>query len=270
MADLISTEDYMKLPHVPPDASYSYGQDANQYVDLYLPRAAGPYPVVVMLHGGCWGARYGAKPLGELCRALNEVGFAVWNVDYRRNGNGGSFPDFLLDVAHATDLLRRAADEHPLDLTRVLSMGHSAGGQLACWVAARRRLYPTSPVFTPNPLPIHGVVALAGIIDLVAAVPQRQCQADLVPIMGGTPEQVPERYAQASPMALLPLGVKQIHIVGDQDTEILENVQPYITEAKQLGDDVRLVVARNAGHFELVVPTTPAWKFVRDAALSLK
>ncbi len=269
MPELISTEDYMRLPKVAPDATYAYGPDAIQVIDLFLPSGARPHPVIVMLHGGCWGARYGAKPLSGLCRTLAEVGFAVWNVDYRRNGNGGGYPAFLLDVAHATDVIRSAAAEHPLDLTRVVTMGHSAGGQLALWVAARRQLPLTSPVYLPNPLPITGVVCLAGIVDLVEAVPQRQCQADLVPIMGGTPEQVPERYQQASPMALLPLNVRQIYIVGDADDEIIANGSPYVTAAQKAGDDVALTIIPDAGHFELVVPTTHAWPVVRDAALSL-
>ena len=266
---LISTEDYADLPAVAPDATFTYGDDANQFVELYLPQNEGLHPVVVLVHGGCWREKYSAKPLGGICRALTEAGFAVWNIEYRRNGNGGGYPQTLLDVSQATDLLRSAVTEHALDLSRVITMGHSAGGQLALWLAARGRLAPTSPVYTPNPLAVRGVVCLAGVIDLIAAVPQGLCEGSLTVIMGGTPDEVPDHYQNASPKELLPLGVKQIHIVGDADEEILANVLSYYEAAQSAGDDVTLTIAPESGHFELVVATTPAWNIVRDALVTL-
>jgi len=266
---LITVEDYVNLPAVVPDATLIYGEDVNQFVDLYLPKSTGTLPVIVLVHGGCWGKRYTAKPLGGIARALTEVGFAVWNIEYRRNGNGGGFPQTLLDVAQAADLLRTVAEKYHFDLARVLTMGHSAGGQLAVWLAARSRLAPTSPVYSPTPLAVSGVVCLAGVIDLVAAVPQGLCGDDLTLLMGGKPDDVPEHYHDASPMELLPLGVRQIHIVGDVDDEMLVNARPYIQAARSAGDDVTLTIVPQAGHFELVVATTAAWQIVLDAALTL-
>jgi len=132
---LITPEEYADLPAVAPDATFAYGEDTNQFVDLYLPQGARLHPVVVLVHGGCWREEYSAKPLGGICRALAACGFAVWNVEYRRNGNGGGYPQTLLDVAQAADLLRTVVAEHSLDLSRVVTMGHSAGGQLALWLA---------------------------------------------------------------------------------------------------------------------------------------
>ncbi len=266
---MISTEAYTELPAVAPDATFNYGTDENQYVDLYLPQGAGLHPVVVLVHGGCWRALYGAKPLGGICRALTAAGVAVWNVDYRRNGNGGGYPQTLLDVAQAADLLSQVAGEYKLDMQRVITMGHSAGGQLALWLAARPRLNPTSRVYMPNPLLVKGVVCLAGIIDLVNAVAQNLCKDDLPLIMGGLPGDVPDHYRDASPMALLPLGVRQIHVVGDADTGILANVEPYIAAAESAGDNIQLIIVPDAGHFELVVAGTEAWKTVNAAALAL-
>ena len=115
----------------------------------------------MLVHGGSWREAYSAKPLGGICRALTGAGFAVWNIEYRRTGNGGGYPQTLLDVAQAADLLRSAVAEHALDLSRVVTMGHSAGGQLALWLAARPRVPESSPVYTANPLDVRGVVCLA-------------------------------------------------------------------------------------------------------------
>jgi acetyl esterase/lipase len=266
---VISTEEYANLPAVVPDVTYTYGDDANQYVDLYLPRGDGLHPVAVLVHGGCWREKYSAKPLGGICRDLTEAGFAVWNVEYRRNGNGGGYPQTLLDVAEGADLLRSAVADHALDLSRVVTMGHSAGGQLALWLAGRERIATTSPVYTANPLAVRGVVCLAGVIDLVKAVAQGLCDDSLPLLMGGLPNDVLEHYQSASPKELLPLRVRQIHIVGDQDIEILANVRSYVEAAQVAGDEVTLTIVPEAGHFELVVATTEAWTVVREAAVKL-
>lgn len=266
---MISTEEYASLAGVVADARFTYGSDVNQFVDLYVPTTGAFHPVVVLVHGGCWRERYDAKPLGGICSALKAAGLAVWSVEYRRNGNGGGYPQTMLDVAQATDMLREVAAEYHLDLARVITMGHSAGGQLALWLAGRGRLAATSPVYSAAPLPVSGVVCLAGIIDLVAAADQGLCGEDLALVMGGTPDASPEHYQDASPMALLPLGVKQIHLVGALDEGILANVRPYVEAAEAAGDDVRLVVIPDAGHFELVVASTAAWEQVCAAAIEL-
>jgi acetyl esterase/lipase len=222
-----------------------------------------------MIHGGCWREQYSAAPLGGICRALTNDGYAVWTIEYRRVGNGGGYPQTLLDVAQATDMLRDVATEYQLDLARVTVVGHSAGGQLALWLAGRGRLAANSPVYSPNPLPFRGVVCLGGVIDLVNAVAQGICGEGLTMIMGGTPEAVPDHYQNASPMALLPLGVRQIHIVGDSDDN-MANVQPYLEAAAAAGDDVRLIVPQNTGHFEVVTTGTPAWEMVREAVIELQ
>ncbi len=264
---LISVEEYTNLPAVAPDVHLPYGEDSNQYVDLYLPQTEEKHPVVVMLHGGCWREQYSAKPLGGICRALADAGFAVWNVEYRRTN--GVYPHLLRDVAQATEMLRTIAPNYQLDLERVVTVGHSAGGQLALWLAGRHRLSPTSPLYNPNPLPIRGVVCLAGVIDLVNAVAQGICEGGLTTIMGGTPEAVSDHYQNASPMALLPLGVRQIHIIGDSDDNMM-NVQPYVDAAIAAGDDVKLLIPANTGHFEVVATGTPAWEMVREAVVNLQ
>lgn len=265
---MISVDDYVNLPVFEPDATFQYGEDVNQFVELFLPEGEAQR-VVVMVHGGCWGAKYDGKPLGGICRALNKDGFAVWNLEYRRNGIGGGFPNTFLDVAQGTDLLRTVAEEYKLDLTNVVAVGHSAGGQLALWLAARQRLKPTSPVYTPDPLPITGVVCLAGVVDLVGAAASGLCGENLPLLLGGKPDEVPDHYHDASPMELLPLGVKQTHIVGELD-EMLPNVRGYVRAARAAGDVVELNVLAGADHFELVVATTKEWAMVREAVMDIQ
>lgn len=264
---MIKVEQYAALPASPCDVTISYGDDPSQFADLYLPATPGPHRVVIVIHGGCWTSKYDAKPLGALCRALTRDGIAVWSLEYRRNGIGGEYPNVLLDVAAGADKLRTVAATYSLDLTRVVALGHSAGGQLGLWLAARPKLPRTSSLFTGTPLPISGVVCLAGVIDLVDAVAKKLCGDNLPLMMGGLPEQVPDRYQQASPMELLPIGVRQIHIVGDQD-QMLPNVLRYAAAARDLGDDVTLTTLPDTGHFELVVPTIAAWETVRAAVLA--
>ncbi|MEZ4669959.1 MAG: alpha/beta hydrolase [Anaerolineae bacterium] len=265
---MISVEDYVNQPVSEPDARFSYGDDPNQFVELFFPEGQHePIPVVVMVHGGCWGAKYDGKPLGGICRALNKDGWAVWNLEYRRNGIGGGYPNTFLDVARGTDLLRTVANDYKLDLSNVVAVGHSAGGHLALWLAARHRLSATSPVYTPDPLPISAVVCLAGVVDLVEAAATGLCGENLPLLLGGTPNAVPAHYHDASPKELLPLGVKQTHIVGELD-EMLPNVRGYVTAAQAAGDRVELNVLPNADHFELVVPTTKEWAVVQAAVLS--
>ena len=266
---LLTRDDYVHLPAIPADHRLFYGPDPAQFGDLYLPRQPGPHPVVILLHGGCWQAQYGLAPLGRLCIAFTNEGLAVWNVEYRRLGNGGGWPMTFADVATGVDFLRSIADQYALDLSHVVVTGHSAGGHLALWLAGRHRLPAESPLFAATAFPLHGVVALAAIPDLAEGVKRHICRGACQEIVGGSPEAVPQRYLQASPRALLPLGVSQWHIVGRGDLNVpMDYVQQYVAVATQY-DKVQLDILPDAGHFELVVPTTSAWGTVRHAVLTL-
>lgn len=152
---LLTVDDYKRLPVEPGDYRHPYGRDRYQFADLFLPPTPGPYPVLVLVHGGCWRAEHGLEPIGQLARAAAERGIAVWNVEYRRLGNGGGWPATLHDVGAAVDHLRAVALRRNLDLSRVVAAGHSAGGHLALWLAGRRRLPVHSPLFMPNPLALR-------------------------------------------------------------------------------------------------------------------
>ena len=259
-----TVEEYLKWPHSPADHRVAYGTDSEQFGDLYLPRRPGNHPVVIALHGGCWSSAYDLLPLSALCAALAAEGFAVWNLEYRRLGNGGGWPGTFHDVAAGADFLPTIAKRYALDLRRVVTLGHSAGGQLALWLAARLRVPRDSEISTPHPLGIHAVLSLAGIADLAEGARLKLCGTACAELLGGTAAELPVRRRSASPVALLPFGIPQRHIVGRLDKVVpVEYLERYIATAAR-HDDARLLVLPDAGHFEPVMPAGAAWDAVRD------
>lgn len=241
---------------------YVYGTEESQFGDLYLPIGVGPYPVVILLHGGFWRASYDLKLMRTLARDLAQRGIAAWNVEYRRVGNaGGGWPGTLLDVAHAADFLRSIASDSALDLNRVVTLGHSAGGQLALWLAARARLPQRSQLsVSKTPLRLVGAVSLAGANDLKLTWHHDLGQGAASAFLGGNPGTFPERYSLASPAALLPLGIPQVLVHGTHDSLVpLAISQHYARQATLAGDHVRLIELAGADHFTLINAATAAW-----------
>ncbi len=213
--------DILDLSAPPADARHAYGPAPPQFGDLRLPPGPGPHPVAVVIHGGFWRAAYDLTHIGHLAAALTRAGVATWSLEYRRLGDpGGGWPGTLRDVGAGVDYLRTLAATVPLDLGCVVTVGHSAGGQLAAWAAGRARLPAGSRVATPDPLPLRGVVALAGVLDLPRAWALGLSKGVVADFLGGTPATVPDRYAQASPQALLPLGVPQRLLHGTADDTV--------------------------------------------------
>ncbi|MEO7001562.1 MAG: alpha/beta fold hydrolase [Ktedonobacterales bacterium] len=267
---------YAQVP--PPDARIAYGADPRQFGDLRLPSAAthgpGPYPVVIVIHGGYWRAQYGLEYFGQACAALATRGLSTWNIEYRRIGDpGGGWPNTLLDVAAAADYLPTLAAQYPLDLGRIVALGHSAGGQLALWLAARPRIpagSPLVPAATVTPLLLLGVVSLAGVVDLRRAWELRLSGNVVESLLGGAPLAVPDRYAAASPYELAPLGphIRQILLHGADDENVpVSQSEEYVAHAQALGDDARLILLPDTGHFELVAPSMPQWQTVQTAVM---
>jgi acetyl esterase/lipase len=267
----VSAEDILERPAPPADARIAYGPDDQQFGDLRLPAGPGPYPVVVAIHGGYWRARYGLEYFGHVCAALAQSGVATWNIEYRRLGNPvGGWPGTFADVAQAVDYLRALAPRHALDLARVVALGHSAGGHLALWAAARHRLPGDHPLRGAAPLPLAGVVALAGVCDLRQAWALRLSDGVVRPFLGGAPDDVPDRYAAASPAELLPLGVPQALVHGTADPNVPYVVsRDYAARASAAGDAATLITLSGAGHFEMVDPETPEWRTALGATLRL-
>ncbi len=252
------------IPSVdPPGATkIAYGPAAQQFGDLRLPSTVtfgpGPYPVAVVVHGGCWTSGVGTKvSSASLADALTKRGVATWNIEYRAIGDaGGGYPGTFQDWGAATDYLPTLAASYPLDLSRVIVVGHSAGGHAALWLAARHRIAPGQALYSASPVPLAAAVDLDGPGELRPTLGYSgMCGNAATTLLGGLPEEVPDRFAQASPSALLPLGVPQ-YIVSATFMP-LAAAQRYRDMASALGDTVQITNQSTSGHFEMITPGTP-------------
>lgn len=270
---LMSFNEVLALKAGPPTARIAYGDGPQQFGELRIPDGKGPHPVIVLIHGGCWLADVADLTyFSPMAEALTKKGVATWNIEYRRIGNeGGGWPGTFLDVGRATDHLRAIAKEHSLDLNRVVVAGHSAGGHLALWIAARKELEPSSDVFVKDPLRVSGVVNLSGPGDLATfgSDPKHACGEDTIRrLLGGGPKDVPDRYRDASPTRLLPLGVPQVCISGLRDQAVpFTHGKAYAEAARKAGDEARFVELPEAGHFEVVAPTSAIWETIEREIL---
>lgn len=255
----------------PATARLAYGPEPEQFGDLRVPKGPGPHPVAVLIHGGYWRVRYGLDWLAHAAAALCASGIATWNIEYRRIGSpGGGWPGTFEDVAHAADHLRTLAQTYPLDLSRTLAVGHSAGGHLALWLAARHRLPPGSILPHNNPLSLVGAVSLAGVVDLARAYELGLSNGAAGELLGGSPAQFPKRYASASPYTLLPLGINQILIHGSADTNVpAELSERYAQRAQSFGDSASLLPLPGVDHFQIIDPRSAVWPQVEGAITSL-
>ena len=272
---LMTPRDLQSLPSRPPTARVAYGPDSSQYGELRVPSGPGPHPAAILIHGGCFKAMYAnMRELGAMGDTLAAEGIASWNIEYRRLGEpGAGWPGTYLDIGRGVDQLRALAPAHRLDLARVVLVGHSAGGHLAMWAASRARLAPGSELYRPDPLPVRGVIDLAGPVDMTANVPGYQAgcgDSVITQLLGGRPEAVPGHYADASASSRLPLGVPQVLVIGEHEGFVPRAVaERYVAAARKAGDSVRLLYLPGTGHFELAMPTTPAWAPVAAAIRGL-
>ncbi len=259
----------------------AYGPEPLQFGDLYLPDTPGLRPTVILIHGGYWRARYGLDLMTSLARDLVTRGYAAWNIEYRRVGDpGGGWPGTLLDAALATDYLHILAASHALDLQQVVPIGHSAGGHLALWLAARPRIPHTSPLAASQlgngkeeistPLALAGAISLAGVVDLEMAWRLNLSNGAVVELLGGSFTRVQERYIAASPAALLPLGVPQVLIHGTNDENVpLQVSQAYTKAAKAVNDPVTYIELAGVDHFDIIDPNSTAWAITIEALQKL-
>jgi acetyl esterase/lipase len=269
LAEPASLQRFLAQPQPTPDASISYGPAPAQGIDLFLPKSAGPHPVAILIHGGCWTkSTAGREQLRALGSDLAQRGIAVWSIGYRRvDENGGAYPGIFQDVATAIDLLPANAAKYHLDTSRVVAVGHSAGAHLALWAASRGRLPPTSPAYVPVPFPIHRAVALGGVGDLERAADLRDvCGPAILTALIGQPSAArPGVYADTSPSKLLPNGAVMVMITGAVDTVTPPlYAQTYVDEVHAAGGAAELVIVPDATHFDVVTIGTPAWQLVSD------
>jgi len=249
----------------------AYGPHPLQFGDLRIPDGPGPHPVAVVIHGGCWVNLFGLTLMDAMSDTLTAAGVATWNIEYRRIDDlGGGYPHTFLDVGLAVDTVRDLAPRYNLDLGRVITVGHSAGGHLGLWVAARHQLRPHHPLRGTHPLPLAAAVALAGIPNLAESLELQVCRGFAAVLLGGTPDEVPQRYTVASPSAHVPLGLRQVLIHGTAD-EVVPMVMSahYQETARQAGDpEVVLEPVQDAGHFDMIDPTLPHWPQVVERILA--
>jgi acetyl esterase/lipase len=267
VAEPASLDQYMKQARHAPTDTVHYGPAPSQVAELFAPpkttATKGPHPVVVLLHGGCFLKQYeGFAQTSALAADLAGRGYAVWNVEYRKLGEAGAgYPGTFQDVAAGIDALRAEAPKYGLDLKRVIAVGHSAGGHLALWAASRGKIPAASPLKTVDPLKIGAVISLAGIGDLdgqgdVFALP---CGDDTLDKLIDYDHRK-QPYADTSPAALLPSGAKVVMVHG-----VFDPVMPpytgrdYALMVRKAGDKADVVIIPDAAHFDLVIPTTPAW-----------
>jgi acetyl esterase/lipase len=263
----MTASDALALERPVADHRLAYASDPAEFGELRLPDGEGPFPVAVVIHGGCWLAEYELGYMSALAKALTRHGIATWSIEYRRVGDaGGGWPGTFIDVGAAADALRTLAPEYSLDLERVAAVGHSAGGHLALWLAARPRLPADDPLRGTWPLEITGAVALAGIPDLAGFSSRDGCGAAVPGLLGGQPEEHPDRLRRVSPIAMPASGVGERLIIGGRDT-IVPRAQAERYAEHRRGSEVEIVEVASAGHFELVDPSHQAWPVVRDAVV---
>ncbi len=268
-AEPIGLATFKALTRPAPTTVLPYGAAASQAVDLFLPKGGGAHPVAILIHGGCWRnlPEAGREQMRPIAAELASQGIAVWSIGYRRaDEDGGGYPGTFQDVGVAIDRLLFEADRYSLDLSRSVIVGHSAGGHLALWAAARDRLPAASPLRRAEPFLPGAVISLAGIGDLEAF-------ARFVPIVCGPDvidKLVPsadsaDAYAEISPAALPPPNVQVVMISGILDRLVPPYVAYDYTRAmrRKQGPTIEVVDIPGAGHFDLVTPGTAAWEEVK-------
>ncbi|MFF4487647.1 alpha/beta hydrolase [Streptomyces sp. NPDC001544] len=273
-------------PSVEPDTTRAYGEHTDQVIDFYAPQGeSGPAPLVVVLHGGAWRAPYDRRHITPFADFLARRGFAVANVEYRRGGTAqgkgqgqkvdapiaGRWPDTFDDVAAAMDALPALVREvlPQADARRTVLTGHSAGGHLALWAAARHVLPAGSPWRTAGPAPLRGVVALAPIADFEVAAKLEVCGNAAVQLLGGK-ENFTERRPYADPALLLPTGIATTLVQGRADIDVPEAVaESYAEAAAKAGEMVGLTLLEDVGHFPLIDPAADACAVVAEEIAQL-
>jgi acetyl esterase/lipase len=219
---------------------HAYGRHRSQVGELFEPE--GPaVGVAVVLHGGFWRASYDRHLMNDLCRDLAAYGWRAWNLEYRRLGDGGGWPETFDDVAAGIASL-------PASKGPTVVIGHSAGGHLALWAAAQG-------------LVTHAV-SQAGVADLHEADRLGLSRNAARKLLGCAPEEDPERWHTASPAALAPLGVPQLLVHGEEDDEVPAAMS--VSYARRAGEEAELRVLPGVGHYEHLDPQSAAWATARE------
>ena len=253
------------FPEPAADHVIAYGPDPLQFGELRLPDGTGPFPVVVLIHGGCWMSEYDIAHSRKLAAAFPQEGIATWSLEYRRIGDpGGAWPGTFDDIVAGFAHLSELDADYSLDPGRVIVAGHSAGGHLALWIAQRIEELQPDGVIRPR-----GVLGLAPAPDLEYLYEHGTCDNAAGKLMGGSPDEVPERYAYGSVANRIPQFTPQVAVVGKYDETWRPVGVRYANAAAQQGAPIEVVDAPESGHFEMIDPDSSTWPLVLGAARKL-
>ncbi len=266
----IEYDELISGPTPAPANRIMYGPDSLQFGDLRFPPGRGRVPIVVLVHGGCWRAAFDVAHIGHAADAITRAGFATLTIEYRRVGDtGGGWPGTFADVAQGLDFTRELARRFSrLDTGRVVLVGHSAGGQLALWLASRKAGEQIDGAqIAKAPIGVSGVVSLAGITDLrTYGSGIGPCNMAVAELMGGTPNEFPMRYSAVNPVERIPVTVPLRLIHGTADPIVpLSQSQSMLESVRASGGNARLSAIAEAGHFDLIAPASRAWRDVIGA-----
>lgn len=254
----------------------AYGDNPSQFGDLRIPEGKGPFPVVMIIHGGFWRDRFDLEQMNQMADALLSYGIASWNIEYRRVGqNGGGWPGTLQDNASAAEFLKTIVKRYPIDLGRIILVGHSAGGHLALWLAAQHNVSEKSILRDPQSLPeFRSVISLAGVSDLEMMHDIHQWEETLFgsvdnptrELLEGRPDEYKNRYESSSPHALLPIGIPITLIHGSLDVNVPIGMSEHFQKlATNAGDIVVLKTIPSAEHFQLILPQNDPWSSLLES-----
>lgn len=262
-AEPLHLQDYLAMQGRSADEHIPYGPAPSQFAELFRAHGNGPFPVVVLIHGGCWARQYGGlRQIAPLASALAEKGWMVWSIEYRGiDEEGGGFPGTYLDVAQALQKLSGETTRLNIDVSRMVVVGHSAGAQLALWAAARSRIASDSPLYSANPLHLPTVIGLGVLPDLKDADDiRRACGVNATALTGKPQPGRADVFADTSPQSMLPIGSTMILINGELDTVAPPALaMRFANAARRAGDNIRYLVVPNASHYDEVSIDSPVW-----------
>lgn len=256
--------DYLALTGPAPAAKLAYGSTPSQYAELFLPKGPGPHPVVVLVHGGCWTVRFGGiDQMKNLAGALAAQGIAVWNVEYRRvDEQGGGYPGTYHDMNGALALLRANAARYGLDTSRIVAVGHSAGGQLVQWIAGRSKLPASSELRVEDPLRVKAVVSLGGLANLrrEQVLIRKSCGREPAELAGQPSATRTDIFSDTNAADLIDPQVRTYLVTGELDTISPPRVaRDFAAHAHLQGAPAEVVILPGASHYDEVAASSPAW-----------
>lgn len=266
----ISFDDVLNLDYSKADSKIYYGKGIDQFGELRLPKSGNAeqrFPVVMLIHGGCYLDSYNSDHFRGLASEISNLGFATWMIEYSRiNDKKIGYPNTFHDVGMAADYIRELAKKYPIDLSGVTTLGHSAGGQLALYVASRNNIKEDSDLYKPDPIKVKSVISLAGITDLTTySMEDGFCNQSINKLLGGSPKEIPKIYQETSPINNIPSESEIYLIHGSDDSVVKYKYSEALHEsAMKNGANSKLVEIKNAEHYELIYPKGDSWVELSD------